>query len=107
MKTTSTRSAEEAFWTLIGQARKIALEDIERRARAIMKQHPRCKSFCMAMGSTSFYDAQGVPVGDWGPLPYPRYMRGFDRVVDAYNLINVTGEPMKIEGHDGALQKDW
>jgi len=101
------KSPRKAFWGLIDQAHEIAVKDIERRARAIMRQHPRCKSFCMAMGAASFYDAQGEPIGDWGPLPYPEYLRGFNRALDEYNLINVTGVPMKIKGHDGVLEKEW
>lgn len=108
MKIKTKRSARKAFWGLIDQAYEIAIEDIERRARAIMKRHPRCKSFCMGMGSACFYDGAGEPIGeDWGPFDYPKYLREFDRALGEYNLINVTGVPMRIKGHDGFLQKEW
>lgn len=93
--------------SLLSQAFDLALSEVERIARKIMKQNPRCKSFIMGMGSASFYDIKGDPVGDWGSLPYPKYLEELDDFLSKYNHLNITGFPVKIVGHNGETITNW
>lgn len=81
----------------------MALIELERLARRTMERNGRCASFCMAMGMATFHDKNGEPI-EHGP----KYLEEFYKFLDAYDSqLYLTGIPMKIEGHDGELIKDW
>lgn len=41
---------------LLARAEDLALQEIEKRARRVMREHPRCAVFIMCMGSADFLD---------------------------------------------------
>lgn len=93
---------------LYNKAYDLAVVEVIKLARKVMKDNPRCVQFCMCMGGASFYDKDGEPIGEWGRLPYPKYLREFDKVVDGYDrLFRITGYPVKIKGYDGVEVTDW
>ena len=95
--------ARKEIEALLDAAATRAVEEVERRARLIMQKHPRCASFCMAMGVASFYEKDGTPIDD-----DPKYIVAFDDFVNEFDReLHITGTPMKIVGHDGKLQHDW
>lgn len=100
---------ENRIRALLDEAHDIAIAEIERRARQIMKQHKRCAAFCMGMGIATFYDRSGDSIGeDWGPRQYPQYLIKFMRFIDEFDgELHLTGTPMKIVGHDGVMRHDW
>lgn len=99
-------SAAKQVDALLAQAHDIAYAEIERMARDIMRRHTRCASFCMAMGTATFYDKAGNPIGEWTGIP--KYLDRFNALVsDWAEYTHVTGSPMKIKGADGELIKDW
>lgn len=102
-------TTEKRIQALIDEAFDLAVAEVERRARAIMKAHPRCASFCMGMGTATFYDKAGEPINvAWGPLPYPKYLKDFDAFVnDMDRCLHMTGQPMKINGADAPKITDW
>lgn len=82
----------------------MAVIEVERLARRTMERNGRCTSFIMGMGSASFYDKHGTPI-DYDEA---KYLKPFYDFLDTYDrYLYLTGIPMKIEGHDGELIKDW
>lgn len=101
-------STSKSIQENIDAATSLALNEINRAARNIMRDHPRCKLFCMGMGTATFHDAKNEPIGDWGPLPYPQYLKDFDAFTDEWDrVLHMTGCPMKILGATGRNQYDW
>lgn len=96
-------NARKRIEALLDAAAIVAVEEVERLARDVMKKHPRCASFCMGMGTACFYEKDGTPIGD-----EPKYIVAFDDFVNEFDReLHITGTPMKIVGHDGKLQHDW
>jgi hypothetical protein len=88
---------------LLDQAEELALAEVERRARQVMQKHPTAASFCMVMGSATFYDKHGEPIEE-----DRTFVRPFYDFVDEFNrFLYLTGNPMNIKGHDGPLITDW
>lgn len=99
----NTKQVDKEIFDLFRQAEALALVHIEKLARAVMKRNPRCKRFCMGMGTASFYDKDGEPI--WDDTPY---LRPFYRFLDEWDThYRLTGTPMRIVGHDGVKQTDW
>lgn len=99
-------NAAKQIDALLGQAHDIAYAEIERMARDIMRKHKRCASFCMCMGTASFYEADGNPISEWSGMP--KYLNRFYELVSEWaDYTRVTGSPMRIDGADAPLRKDW
>jgi hypothetical protein len=93
---------------LESRIRREVYSEVEIKARTIMRKHPRCAKFCMAMGYATFYDKKGDSISpDWGYLPYPKYLKDFDNWLDEFGDFKITGMPMKIKGANGELITDW
>lgn len=76
------------------KARNLALAEVERRARNIMRRHPTLKSFILAMGTASFYDADG-PVMEEDK----KYLKSFySFLYDWDEYLKLTGEGFRIAG---------
>lgn len=102
------KQANKQVEKMVAQAYDTAVKAIEQEARRIMRKHKRCASFCMGMGHAGFYDKAGEPIGDWGPLPYPKYLKDFDSQVNEWDcVLHMTGHPMRIAGADAPTLKDW
>lgn len=81
---------------------RLAYKEVELLAREVLRQPGKAKSFCMAMGSWSFYDADGEPLDENAP----RYEK-LSRFIDHCSWLKLTGAPMKIESSDGPLITNW
>jgi hypothetical protein len=91
----------------------MAIKEVERLARKIMKANPEITGFCNAMGSTSFYETcpeteeEGAkthePIGDYDARvkEMDDFIRKWDRE------LRISGHPMKLKSHDGELLTDW
>lgn len=56
---------------LLDEAYKLVRAELEKRVRAVLRRNRRAKRFCMAMGSASFYDANGPLFEDQVPYAKP------------------------------------
>jgi len=96
-------NARKHIEALLDAAAELAVEEVERLARDVMRKHKRCASFCMAMGTACFYDKHGTPIDD-----ETKYLKAFDDFVNEFDReLHITGAPMKIVGADGIKQSDW
>lgn len=87
---------------LQSKAAMLAYKFIEEEARKVMRKHPTVKSFCMAMGRASFYDASGSI--DCG-RPFVKTF--YDKADGLDEMFNIYGSPLKIKGKDGEAEYDW
>jgi hypothetical protein len=92
-----------AIDALLDQATRHALALIESEARRILRANNPAKSFCMAMGGASFYDASGNSLWDDHPAfkSFYSFLNEYDR------MLCLTGTPMKIKSADGPLITEW
>lgn len=96
--------SEAKVQALYDQASQLLRNEIERRARSIMKRNRRCASFCMCMGTATFYSVNGSPIDADGI----NYLQEFDDFLNNWDgVYRMTGDPMKIEGHAAPLLTDW
>lgn len=98
-----TNTVDSQIDTLINNATAIALKEVERLARKILKRNNKSfTGFCMGMGTTSFYDKNG-PVDDLDPR-----IKELEDFVWSWNkFLYLTGTPMKLDSWDGELKTDW
>lgn len=76
---------------------------IESEARRILRGDNPAKSFCMGMGTASFYDRNGNPLDDNHPA-----FQSFYAFLYEYNCyLYLTGIPVKIDGPDAPTLTDW
>lgn len=87
---------------LLIKAGDVGRSRVERLARAAMRRHTKCKSFCMGMGIACFYDSKGRAIDQSHPAYGPLY--NFLMEYDDY--LKITGLYMSITGHDGKV-KGW
>ena len=94
---------------LINQAAQVHYDEVARRARVFMRAHPRWKSFVMGGGYADFVGKYGDTWRDDNHSgEAPKYMHAFFAFIDEYDgLLNTTGMPMRIQGPDGKLERDW
>ena len=86
---------------LLNEASLIGYQEIEHRARKIMKDHSNITAFAMAMGSATFYDANG-------PMWDHKYFESFYRFLYAFDSeLLLTGMPLKLTSQDGPVITDW
>jgi len=81
----------------------LALELLERRARAVLEKNPKLDEFVMAMGTWMFTDRHGNAI-------YPKYQARFKAVyklIDAWDhCLRLTGNPMRFTAK-GETRRDW
>jgi hypothetical protein len=89
---------------LFDKAHELALAEVERRARKILKDHPTAKTFCMSMGSASFYDKAGEPmfIDDF---KYLKYFYDFLEQFD--DRLYLSGRALKLTSYNGPKTTDW
>lgn len=84
------------------QARDIAMQLIEQRARRILVTHPNLDEFIMGMGSWFFTRKGGEIIVD--PLGY---MKPISDIIDEWDAyLKLTGEPMRFTA-EGETVTDW
>lgn len=88
---------------LIEQATKDALRLIESEARRILRARNPARSFCMGMGTASFYDKDGNPMDD----DHPAFESFYAFLYEHNDTLRLTGWPMKIDGPDEPIITDW
>lgn len=81
----------------------VAIELIEKRARAILRKHPNLSEFISAMGT-------------WGFIPKDKdawtrddlkYMKPVADIYDEWDdYLKLSGEPMRFTAH-GPVVRDW
>lgn len=96
---------------LLEEAFDIAIAEVEKRVRTALRNGHKgrnpARSFCMAIGSCSFYDRHGEPLtADFGQKwqwsdPTYNFIGKYDEV------LHLTGWPMKIEGPDEPVIHNW
>lgn len=95
----------ETISTMLDDAIKIALKEVERLARKTMKRNPSSITcFCMAMGTATFYGKDGPGIDEYQPE-----LAEFYDFLDQHNrYLYLTGNSMKIDGKwDAPLKTDW
>lgn len=81
----------------------LALQEVEERARRILRRHPSLTEFYMAMGTAFFMTTDGTTLG----LDERAYMRPLaDFLSEWDDFLRVTGTPMRFTA-DGDLSTDW
>ena len=95
------------------EAERLASAVVEKKARAILRQHPNLDEFVMAMGGWFFTkkdkDATGYSMilhessGDH----CPKYMTGIRNFIDEWDdVLKTTGEPMRFTAN-GEKVTEW
>lgn len=91
---------------LLTQAAALAVAETERRVKDIMQRHPKVETFCLGMGTASFYDKKGIPIDD-----DTLYLKSFFNFVDEHDKrLQLTGHQMRIDRtSEGKLvtRYDW
>lgn len=98
------------------QSAQIALDLVEKRARAILRQHPNLDEFIMGMGIWFFTrkvgtkDEKGIVIEEWmnnivhEPLAY---MKPVADLIDEWDeYLKITGEPMRFTAN-GPVVREW
>jgi hypothetical protein len=98
---------ERQIEQLVEIASQIALAEIERIARKVLRKHKsRLTEFVMAMGSATFTHKDGTNVGtnEWESFAG---MRPLDKLLDEWDeTLHLTGTPMRFTA-DGPKVTDW
>lgn len=81
----------------------LALQEVEERARRILRRHPSLTSFTMAMGTAFFVTANGWTVGV-GDRAYMRSVADF--LIEWDDFLHLTGHPMSFTT-EGDVLTDW
>jgi hypothetical protein len=82
---------------------KLALQEVEDRARRILRRHPPLTEFCMAMGTAFFVTTGGSTLG----TDDRAYMRSLDDFLREWDdFLHLTGHPMRFTA-DGDVVTDW
>ncbi len=94
-------------------ARKLAMTEVIRLARKIMKANPTFTCWICAMGRCVFYETtpetEDECAKDNAPLRDndPRALELIDFVDEWDNTLKLTGEGCRLDSHDGELVTDW
>lgn len=106
MNDNSAQSAEDKVRALIDQAAREAYKEVEKRARAAIRDSKSpAFTFCMAMGTATFYDEEGPIMVDF---PYPKWAEPTLAFIDEFDSeLKLTGKPMRIAGWNAPLVTDW
>ncbi len=100
--------AKKQIDNLLNEANKIAMKEVERLARKVMKERPNLKTFCMAMGGICFYDKDG-PLRRMDNQPYTRtYLKPIESFVEEFDYaLKLTGQGLRLDSHAGPVITDW
>lgn len=91
---------------LIREAKRLAIEHIEQKARQIMRTHPNLKEFVMAMGSATF-TANVNGREELLSLDERIYFKSLNDFIEEWDdSIGLLGEPMRFTV-DGPIITDW
>lgn len=88
------------------------LEELEQRARKIMKRHPACTEFVMAMGGAQFdrRDGHAIDDTDYAGGDCPQYLEDFFEWLGDMNALHglgpVMGIPIRFTA-DGPVVTNW
>lgn len=97
------RTDFDAVTVLLDAVTNLALQEVEERARRILRQHPSLTSFVMAMGTAFFVTADGSTIR----VNERAYMRQLeDFLVEWEGDLRLTGCPMRFTT-EGELITDW
>lgn len=103
------KRAELKYDKAESEFQKVLIDHVETLARVVLHSDPRAKSFCMAMGSASFYCEYRHPDCDddddmWIVKDHldPEELKTpegdeLQRILDKYTNFNLTGYPMRID----------
>lgn len=95
--------AADMISLLLKDATDLALEEIERRARKILKGKNAAATFYMAMGTATFYARDGKHLD-----PEVSYLVSFYEFLEEFDdILKLTGEPMRLLSADGPVATDW
>ena len=95
------KRASAAIDTLIEAANSIAMKEIERQVRVLLSKH-KGWAFTMAMGDAFFWQRES------DDSSYRAWMGPVIAFIHKHNgTLKLTGQPMRIETHDGPLLTDW
>ncbi len=91
---------------LYREAEALLMEELKARVMRVLRGKNRAHSFCMAMGTWSFYDKSGDPISNYPETP--RYMRSVEGVFGDWNdYFHLTGIPLRITSPDGKFHTNW
>lgn len=95
----------------IDTAEKLALKEVEYRARKILVEHPTLSEFTMGMGTWNFQPEQNrshmrFPIGGMFDNT-PQYMKGLANFINKWDdTLKLTGIPMRFTA-TGKIHRDW
>ena len=88
---------------MLDKAHGLIMALIESEARRILRARNPAQSFCMGMGTATFYDREGRVMDDDHPA-----LNSFYAFVYEYNsAFRFTGAPLKIDSADAPALTDW
>lgn len=105
---------------LLGQMDAIALKEVERLARKVLKEHPNLDEFIMCMGSYFFtykdktnkdhlsgYEQRVNKSWQYYTVDSRAYLKPLNNFISKWNeVLKITGEPMRFTA-EGPIITDW
>ena len=92
------------------KASKLALAEIERRARQILRKHPNLAEYAQGMGTWNFLTRvkhNNYILDHVDDATNLKYLAEFSKFMDRQNeLLRITGIPMRFTV-DGPVVMDW
>lgn len=83
----------------------LALLDVEKEARKILKQHPELSEFVMAMGGWGFWTKNDEQVND--TFNYESYLEPLTKIFNEWDeYLKLTGTPMRFTAN-GKKITEW
>ena len=100
----TTKGVTKAIDRHIQTAHDLALQEVERLARHILRRHTSMKAFVMAMGDAFFTPKKGFHLG----LDERRYFKPLMELIERYDdILGITGNSMYIDGPDAPIVTEW
>lgn len=82
----------------------LALLDVEKQARKILREHKHLEEFVMSMGSWCFWTTDGNQVDDYYDLAY---LKPLTEIFDEWDeCLKLTGTPMRFTAN-GKKITNW
>lgn len=97
------KRAQTQVLRLFQRAERLALQEVERRARKILAEHPVLDEFVMAMG-TAFFNTKDGRIVTNDDLKYLAPV--FDWIDEWDSELHLTGTPMRFTAK-GKMVTDW
>lgn len=103
--------AETRINQLLDEATAIALAELEKRVRTVLRAGAKgrnpARGFTMCMGTAFFWDKDRDPLDDRGYLKMAWADPTYNLLSEFDDALHLTGCPMRIEGPDEPVRKDW